>query len=875
MTHKYILKCQEICEKRKDSPANIEYHDCLVWKLLDFVGDWDANKVVDTYFRKYHNTHSKFQRKCFFKLLYNKSHKEYERKCWDAYLTRTEGDYENAKEIFKESLGKVGEDSMVYKSLIYDGLAYIANDEKQFKKAYYYINKAFGESREEIVNILDKEINQENFEILEKIKNYYLLMSLGVNKYFTSKNDKELLKAINYFLISNLLAKKITDKENSYILNNLGDCYFDLFKYYYNVNDNKKCYYYIKTAIESYENAILVDPDFSHPYSHLGILYCHLIKYKFDDGFEKIVNTSYNSFGHIYAENDNNIDLSLLKLSEIYFKAFGRLIDKHKDGYWPKINNNSLKYVQNRIKIENELKNNTKNKGVVDKVIRETEKNNLASAIINNKNKFLDLVYKKANNENSEILLKVLRQWNSFTPILNTHSIFGGKGGGYFLKFYDKGIVIDPGYNFLNNFFGSGHQFMEIDYVFISHDHDDHTADVESILTLLYQYNEYVKNIKEKPEEYLSFRQFSKNKENYKNIVFCVSLSVFKKLSGLLSLKSKDCYYDIKILHPNDKVIIKSDDNELNVTAINANHNDFSGDKYALGFKFEFSYKKNEQNKKYILIYSGDTNWNDIVKKGYEDIYTNMYNEIKKSEYKQRCKDISLTNDISTYNQNHKKIYKEILDNTEIVLLARLGGFKEHEAEYLIASDDQERNNAFYKNHLGRLGLASMCETLNPDLCLICEFGEEFKGNRSTITDIFNSVFSEVDNNETKFIPEEIGVVISFSDSIGFRYIFNPDGCVTDYKSIDSRPCLNSNEFCLIFKGVCSSSICTPCKKYAFDCKNNKPIFDALLDQIPKEIIGHYKEKVFKDLVLSMDLNEDFVNIINKYIEKCNEDTPE
>jgi hypothetical protein len=200
-------------------------------------------------------------------------------------------------------------------------------------------------------------------------------------------------------------------------------------------------------------------------------------------------------------------------------------------------------------------------------------------------------------------------------------------------------------------------------------------------------------------------------------------------------------------------------------------------------------------------------------------------------------------------------IYKEILDDTEIVLLARLGGFKEQESGYLIASDNKEKNNAFYKNHLGRLGLASMCEILEPDLCLICEFGEEFKGNRSTIADIFNLVFSE-SGKQTKFIPEEIGVVISFTDSIEFRHIVNPIDTVSndylkkDYKFIDSRPCLRFNELSLIYNdSLYISDFLNPDCKYfgtcsndEFKCGHNKPIFEALRNQIPDEVINYIKK---------------------------------
>ena len=68
--------------------------------------------------------------------------------------------------------------------------------------------------------------------------------------------------------------------------------------------------------------------------------------------------------------------------------------------------------------------------------------------------------------------LCVLRRWNSFTPTLRS-SVNASKGGGYFLYFSVPkdnkgmnskntfGIVVDPGYNFLEKFFSQGFKIAE------------------------------------------------------------------------------------------------------------------------------------------------------------------------------------------------------------------------------------------------------------------------------------------------------------------------------------------------------------------------------------------------------------------------------
>ena len=97
----------------------------------------------------------------------------------------------------------------------------------------------------------------------------------------------------------------------------------------------------------------------------------------------------------------------------------------------------------------------------------------------------------------------VLRKWNSYTPSL---PISGTKveavsqysiGGGYFLYGPSNGaeihrgygLVIDPGYNFIHNFGLAGFCLDDIDGILITHAHNDHTNDFESLLVLLYERN--------------------------------------------------------------------------------------------------------------------------------------------------------------------------------------------------------------------------------------------------------------------------------------------------------------------------------------------------------------------------------------------------
>ena len=54
---------------------------------------------------------------------------------------------------------------------------------------------------------------------------------------------------------------------------------------------------------------------------------------------------------------------------------------------------------------------------------------------------------------------------------------------------YNKGIVIDPGFDFIQNFREAGFFLNDIDYILITHAHNDHSADLEALTSLLHDYN--------------------------------------------------------------------------------------------------------------------------------------------------------------------------------------------------------------------------------------------------------------------------------------------------------------------------------------------------------------------------------------------------
>jgi len=102
-------------------------------------------------------------------------------------------------------------------------------------------------------------------------------------------------------------------------------------------------------------------------------------------------------------------------------------------------------------------------------------------------------------------LFYVLRRWNSFTPIVpdleQRSKIY--RGGGYFIWHGGKGTVVDPGFFFIRNFADAGGRVADIDNIVITHAHNDHTADLESVFTLLYRHNNTINDTIKQAQAYL------------------------------------------------------------------------------------------------------------------------------------------------------------------------------------------------------------------------------------------------------------------------------------------------------------------------------------------------------------------------------------
>jgi metal-dependent hydrolase (beta-lactamase superfamily II) len=476
-------------------------------------------------------------------------------------------------------------------------------------------------------------------------------------------------------------------------------------------------------AKELFLKAIELNEKWAYPWSNLGIVYLDQKDYeKAKELFLKAKELdekwayAWYGLGNVYrGQKDYE------KAKEAFLKAI-ELFKTGGDSYLASIAENVLNKLIEKIKAEiavEDVRKKSHDRDPLHLLLSKTEQ--FEDEVFSNQKKFQDFVVDRAIGQEEQIYLKVLRRWNSYTPII-ADNYYVGRGGGYFLKFRGRGIVIDPGFNFIDNFKGAGHCFDEIDVVLISHAHNDHTSDLESILTLLNNCNKRRKglddfssedtvradiagslgiDIRSVTEEDIE-KEFISGSSRRKTLDLYITKSVEKKFGGMLNLYS-NADYSYHVVESGDVKTLF--DEMLRVNIITAKHNDIISDRDSVGIVFEFD--------KTILIYTGDTGWDSSIETQY------------------------------------KRIRKKY-DDKYVVLLAHLGGFKEYENKYL---NPDEKGKCFYINHLGRLGLGRLLSVLRPQLCFISEFGEELRKHREEIADIYNEIFQK-----TLLLPADIGL---------------------------------------------------------------------------------------------------------------------
>ena len=184
--------------------------------------------------------------------------------------------------------------------------------------------------------------------------------------------------------------------------------------------------------------------------------------------------------------------------------------------------------------------------------------------------------------------LVVLRRWNSFTPKIPNRGT-AKQGGGYFLVWKGKGIVIDPGFDFMNNFDKMRYSIRDIDAVVLTHAHTDHTADFEALLCLKYE--------------------LSKKSRDDSRVDLFLNIGTMNKFIGWISRVK--CVGKIVSLNPGDS--IEPEGYHMSLKAMAAKHSDVIGEN-CLGLVFDLKEGSRPISK---LGITSDTGWSSRIERQY------------------------------------------------------------------------------------------------------------------------------------------------------------------------------------------------------------------------------------------------------------------
>jgi tetratricopeptide (TPR) repeat protein len=315
----------------------------------------------------------------------------------------------------------------------------------------------------------------------------------------------------------------------------------------------------------------------------------------------------------------------------------------------------------------------------------------------------------------------VLRRWNSYTPLMLT-TTESNLGGGYFLYWKGKGIVIDPGFDFLDNFLNNELSAHDIDAIIITHAHVDHCNDLGSILTLLFEYNK-------------------ENREKKKIDLF-LNLGAMKKFLGWIPIDTDENDSIINRIYPLDRGIsYKLENYNLRLTATDAIHEDILCKCYPIGLIIELFGKGNYTEKKPFKIgYTSDTEHDKSVEMQYEgvDIIVPHLGSVDLNDFIKEDKKVG---------KNHlmlKGVISTIqISKAKLAIVSEFGEeLREHRVTIVGSLDKVFQRNKMAKCLTGDIGLKVSIPNLKAQ-CHYCNKWKPIKDIKESI-DPYNKVKKSV-----------------------------------------------------------------------------------------------------------------------------------
>lgn len=219
--------------------------------------------------------------------------------------------------------------------------------------------------------------------------------------------------------------------------------------------------------------------------------------------------------------------------------------------------------------------------------------------------------------------LMILKRWQSINPIIPQLGTNRLRGGGYFLTWNNKGIVIDPGFDFIQNFYDEGFSIEDIDAIIITHSHPDHDAELSDITALINELNEFNSKFG-KPLKKIDVFLNDSTHWKYSSWLQATKVKLGKvfSLSSLCWDKGTDEFLEGPYRGENTLDLSKGD-YAMKINVIPAWHDDVISKTASIGLKFELF---RDQECAGIIGYTGDTGLYEVKKadgskKSIEDYY--------------------------------------------------------------------------------------------------------------------------------------------------------------------------------------------------------------------------------------------------------------
>jgi len=372
--------------------------------------------------------------------------------------------------------------------------------------------------------------------------------------------------------------------------------------------------------------------------------------------------------------------------------------------------------------------------------------------------------------------LVILRRWQSFNPKIPRPKMQRVPGGGYLLLWQGKGIVIDPGYDFIQNLYDEGFSIEDIDAILITHSHPDHDNELSTFLTMLHEWNRWhQKNLRQEKVKKIDLFLNEGTYRKYHNWLYSPTHVVSKVYQLQLNVWDIENIKEWKRRGKNIRIDLRGDSGySLAIEVIPAWHDEVIAQHSAIGVKL-YLYKKGKEEKEkleFTIGITGDTYGYERIEDYYKDcdILIAHLGDVKLREIRTlidepispRILKLFFDNEYSP--QKVKKFLEfivrfdlsdlEMLEENEIKILKDYlfengGRISDKKIKTIIKKVFNQINEEFeYKNHLGLKGLYKLHKEIckhNKDenidrLFIIGELPEELASFRQMVARWLNNM---------------------------------------------------------------------------------------------------------------------------------------